>query len=98
MLAELININSVSQIGCSFFISKAHSSSSSHVATAAAAESWAANMVRVGLLLSGTARLAWEVQAIPAGNETIIDILECFLEVMSVMFRNLEKKNQQIVL
>lgn len=59
VLAELIGINSVSQIGCSFFIFKAHRSSSSHVAPAAAAESWLASMIRLGLLMIGTARLAW---------------------------------------
>lgn len=91
VLAELIDINSVSQIGCAFFISKAYSSSCSPVATAAAGESWAAKAVSVGLLVSGTARLTWQVQAVPAGNETIIDILEYFLEAMLVTFRNLEE-------
>lgn len=57
VLAELIDINSVSQIGYSFFIFKAHRSSSSHAAPAAAAESWLVNVIRLGLLMIGTARL-----------------------------------------
>lgn len=54
VLAELIDVNLVSQIWCSFFISKARSSSSSPVTTEAAAESWEADVIRMGLLISGT--------------------------------------------
>lgn len=54
VLAERIDINSVSQLGCSFFIFKAHRSSSSPVAPAAAAESWLTSVIRLGLLTIGT--------------------------------------------